>query len=300
LDALLYLTKASAKEDLLWYLATRNNHAARWIREKLPKPSWTALRKNQDDTVIDAEAPPVLNDDENGFVMLTLQNGPANTNKGNIFCTFMHGNCCSSTIADFKKGCVLASFHHGTKHHRVFTIVPEGVTLIDQDPLVNPVSTKTRMETTLTIDTSVCPTVPVVKRSVAVGSSRCPMETDVFRSIEDSGFATTDLCTLITRWSPFWSLQLSDWSSCYIPRKNSSTGDTYWFPPGTSSAHKYIRSGADLRSYLEYCCNQQEVASEEICAPCHADLLLGWKKNEKERKEMEKKSKMAGKKKPRK
>lgn len=302
-DALLYRTKASAKEDLLWHLATRNNHADRWTSEKFPKTLWNIISKEEEANAFQTDTR------NNRFLLLTLQNGPSNTARGDIFCCFMYGGNCGSTLSSVNPGCILASFHHGTKHHRVFTLSSQGVVLEDRTVQVNgsgPCKSATQSVNTPEQGKAVFTDsvhLPLSKQSQnhksKDGIIRLPLEVDVFLSIKHSmRYQAIPLQSLIERWRPFWTERLDAWRSLFVPRGGGArTGDTYWFPPGTEKHNKYIRSGEDLRAYLDYCCEFSRHKNVEASTPSHHDLLLGWHRAQKEKKEQEKKTNKKGRKK---
>jgi hypothetical protein len=201
-DALLYRTKASAKGDLLWYIATRNNNASRWICEKFPKQQWTVMSK-QDSSARDEDITlgNPNNEGANAFLLLTLENRPSKHTDGNIFCSLMYGQTRTLPLAIVKKGCVLASFFDNTKDHCVFPMVCGDLNLKDtplplsknqdaaiqsdfNDKHILPTHANTILLDDIHNDTShVLPQSSITKRPPKEGESRVPLPVDVFLSM---------------------------------------------------------------------------------------------------------------------
>jgi hypothetical protein len=280
-NALLYRTKASAKEDLLWFLASRNSHPQRWIADKFPRQIWASITSG-DESQCNTPNNGIRENNDNVFLLLTLQNGPANSRKGDTFCSMMYGGSCSSTMANFEKGCVLASFHHGSTHHKVLTIASHGIVLLDKpvckkifDDSENLTHANPVHEATTTAHVSLSNNSAWVKPDKGV--FREPLEIDVFRSIDETTTPRSEFARLLAHWSRFWSHSLSLWTSTFVIRPRTTTGDTYWYPPGVSTKQRYIRSGADLRLYLDYCV-LHAIEDEGISTLDHKNLITNWKR----------------------
>lgn len=299
----MYRTKASAKEDLLWYLATKNNHASRWIRDKFPKELWTVLSNHKQSTnERDNTLRNINNADVNAFLLLTLVNRPSKNTNGNIFCSLMYVGNGSTDMAVCKKGCVLASFNDGTNRELVFPLIAGSILLHDRPITIAPVQKETFREKVITTpEESVTTgttkpvesitTSPKRKRHSKEGEPRQPIQFDVFISMQQRSSSYKDIPkteypALMEKWRPYWLDSLKTWRSLFVPRGGQSRqGDTYWYPPGATNQQRYIRSGEDLRLYLDFCCKHSDSSCSQV------ELLLQWKNELKLGKEIERNKK---------
>lgn len=202
----------------------------------------------------------------------------------------MWGGSPESTLTVFEQGCILASFHHGSKHHRVFPVVSRGAVLIDKPECRQTLSALSRTGLSLPAECGMHYGQEITNSVIDASSQglsmpqdlphrgilRIPMEVDVFRSVDQNVTPREDFRLHLARWSRFWTQSLPDWISVCIGRKRGMHGDTYWFPPGTSMKQKYIRSGSDLRSYLDFCSSTSQQHGEGA-TPDHVNLLFNWK-----------------------
>ena len=256
-DALLYTNKKAAKNDLLWFLATRNGNASRWIHKKFHKQKWTVMSRNgSESTVIDNTLGNKENEGLNAFLLLSLENRPSSRTDGSIFCSLMYGEKTTLPSGCVKKGYVLASFFDKTKDHCVFPLVQgdlvlQDVTVTTSDGLSigTHVTVKPSHDPSPDVrDQTRHPNIPIsvalkevpahksqvvashatlkplpCKRQPKEGEPRRPLPVDVFLSMTNRRSLYKDIPTieypmLMEKWRPYWLDSLAEWKSIFVPR----------------------------------------------------------------------------------